>query len=96
MNRTELVEAIAASTGDTKAATERFLAAFLESVQNTVAKQEKVSIAGFGTFESHQTSARKGRNPGTGKPLDIPASVRPKFKPGTTFTTLVKTSAIHK
>lgn len=96
MNRQELIELIAENTGETKAATGRFLDAFINTVQTTIVKGDKVSLVGFGNFESVQTAARDGRNPATGESMKIPASIRPKFKPGSTFVTLVKDAADGK
>lgn len=96
MNRQELIENLARDTGETKVAAGRFLDAFINTVQTTVAKGEKLSLFGFGHFESIQTSARAGHNPSTGEPLNIPASIRPKFKPGGTFMSIVKNSADNK
>lgn len=90
MNRQELVESIASDTEQSKAATERFLASFIDIVQKTVAKGDKVTLVGFGSFERVKTSARTGRNPGTGATIKIAASKRPKFSAGAAFKALVK------
>ena len=52
------------------------------SNQNSLAKGEKVQLIGFGNFEVRERAARKGRNPQTGKEIDIPASKVPAFKAG--------------
>lgn len=96
MNRQEFIEKIAEDTGETKAATGRFLDAFINTVQTTIVKGDKVSLVGFGNFESVETAARDGRNPSTGEAMKIPASIRPKFKPGSTFIALVKDAAGNK
>lgn len=90
MNRQELIEHIAESTGETKAASGRFLDAFINTIQTTVASGDKVTLVGFGNFETVSTKARQGRNPATGDTLTIDASIRPKFSPGSTFKALVK------
>ena len=96
MNRQELIEAISAETAATKVATGAFLDAMIHTVQNTVAKGDKVALAGFGTFESVAIAARAGRNPSTGAVLKIAATVRPKFKASSVFSELVKKSAGKK
>ena len=85
MNREELIEKIAQETGETKAATERFLASFIGHVQKAVAEGDRVALLGFGTFESSETAARTGRNPSTGEAMQIPAKRRVKFKAGKQF-----------
>jgi len=90
MNRQELIEHISESTGETKAACERFLDAFIKTVQSTVASGDKVSLVGFGRFETISTKARQGRNPATGDVFMIDAAIRPKFSPGSNFKALVK------
>lgn len=82
MNKTELVEAIAESADLTKAQASKALEAFIESVTETLKKGDKVTLIGFGTFETRERSAREGRNPQTGKTIQIPASTTPAFKAG--------------
>lgn len=55
-----------------------------------VAAGDKISLVGFGTFESGTRAARQGRNPQTGEPMDIPETKVPKFKPGKAFKDAVK------
>ena len=62
----------------------------LETIINTVASGEKVSLAGFGTFEVSERAARTGRNPRTGEPLEIAAYKSPKFHALTGFKNAVK------
>ncbi len=88
MNKGELVEEIAKGADLSKADAERALNAFIDAVQGTVAAGNKVSLPGFGTFERTLRSARTGRNPQTGEPVDIPASKAPKFKAGARFKQL--------
>lgn len=90
MNRQELIDAIAEDTEASKAATTRFLDAFIDRVQKTVAAGDKVKLTGFGTFEKAEVAARTGRNPKTGEAIPIPRSQRPKFTPGALFKSLVK------
>ena len=82
MNREELVKEIAKSTKLSQKSVSEVLSATVESIQNTVKKGDKVTLVGFGTFESRRRAARNGRNPQTGEELVIPACVAPAFKPG--------------
>lgn len=82
MNKSELVASVAEQAGLTKKDAEKAVNAIFASVQDTLVKGEKVQIIGFGTFEVRTRAARKGRNPQTGKPLNIPASNNPVFKAG--------------
>ncbi|MDO4777850.1 MAG: HU family DNA-binding protein [Cardiobacteriaceae bacterium] len=82
MNKTELIEAIAASAGLTKAQAGKALDAFVDTVSDTLKKGDKVILIGFGTFETRKREARKGRNPQTKKEIMIPASTAPVFKAG--------------
>lgn len=75
MNKTELIDAVAAKAGVTKKAAGDVLAAFIETVQ----AEEKVQLVGFGTFQKKTRAARKGRNPQTGKEIDIPAKTALAF-----------------
>ena len=74
MNKNELVEAIAEKMGTTKKEA--------EAVKEALVDGKKVQIIGFGNFEVRERAARKGRNPQTGKEIEIPASKVPAFKPG--------------
>ncbi len=83
MNKTEFVAAIAEKTGFTKKDSEAAVNAFLSSVEDALVKGEKVQLIGFGTFETRDRKARKGRNPK--KPnevINIAASKAPVFKAG--------------
>ena len=82
MNKAELVAAMAAKTGETKKNAEGFVNAFLEVVTSELKKGEKVQVVGFGTFETRERAARKGRNPQTKEEIRIPASKAPVFKAG--------------
>lgn len=82
MNKTELIEAIAASAGLTKTQAGKALDAFVDTVSDTLKKGDKVILIGFGTFETRKREARKGRNPQTKKEIMIPASTAPVFKAG--------------
>ena len=82
MNKTELVAAIAEKTELSKKDAEKALKAFTEVVAEELKKGEKIQLVGFGTFEVAERAAREGRNPSTGKTIQIAASKAPKFKAG--------------
>lgn len=82
MNKSELVQAMALKTGDTKKATEETLNAFVDVVTEALVKGDKVQLVGFGTFETRARAARKGKNPQTGEEIRIPACKAPAFKAG--------------
>ncbi|HEY9621563.1 MAG TPA: HU family DNA-binding protein [Crinalium sp.] len=85
MNKGELVDANAAKANLTKKEVDTVLTAMLEVIQETVASGDKVTLVGFGTFEARQRQAREGRNPSTGKPIQIPATTIPAFSAGKLF-----------
>lgn len=82
MNKTELIAAAAEQAGLSKKDTEKVLTAMLETVTAALASGEKVSLVGFGTFETKTRNARMGRNPKTKEEIRIPASKAPVFKAG--------------
>lgn len=82
MTKKELVQNIAQEAGITKTVAEKALNAVLDGITKALAEGDKVTFVGFGTFSTAKRPARKGRNPKTGKEIDIPASIVPKFKPG--------------
>lgn len=82
MNKSELIEAIAASADIPKATAGRALDAVIESVTNALAAGDSVTLVGFGTFASKERAARTGRNPQTGKAINIAAAKIPGFKAG--------------
>ena len=89
MNKSDLVAAIAAKTGDTKKSAEETLNAFVDVVTDALVKGEKVQLVGFGSFEVRKRAARKGRNPQTKEEIKIPASKSPVFKAGKAFKDVV-------
>ena len=89
MNKSELIAAIAAKTGDTKKGAEASLNAFVDVVTGALVKGEKVQLVGFGSFEVRKRAARKGRNPQTKAEIKIPASKAPVFKAGKALKDLV-------
>ncbi len=82
MNKTELVEAIAKKTNLSKKDAEAALSASFECIADALAREEKVVLVGFGTFETRLRAARVGRNPSTKEEIQIPASKAPAFKAG--------------
>lgn len=82
MNKAELVASVAEKTDLTKKDVEKCLAAVLDSVGEALAKNDKVQLVGFGTFEIRERAARKGRNPQTGEEIEIAATRVPVFKAG--------------
>jgi len=82
VNKTELVASVAEKSGLKKKDAEMAVNAFFEAVQQALEKGDKVQVIGFGTFEVKERAARKGRNPQTGKEIDIPAAKNPVFKAG--------------
>ena len=89
MNKSDLVAAMAAKTGDTKKSAEATLNAFVDVVTEALVKGEKVQLVGFGSFEVRKRAARKGRNPQTKEEIKIPASKAPVFKAGKALKDLV-------
>ncbi len=89
MNKSDLVAAMAAKTGDTKKSAEETLNAFIDVVTDALVKGEKVQLVGFGSFEVRKRAARKGRNPQTKEEIKIPASKAPVFKAGKALKDLV-------
>jgi len=82
VNKMEVVDAVASRAGLSKADADRAVNALIDAVGDALARGEKVTVTGFGTFEVRQRAARMGRNPQTGAPLHIPASKTPAFKAG--------------
>lgn len=82
MNKQELAIALTEKTQLTKAAAERFINIFTETIGEALANGEKVQLIGFGTFETRERGARDARNPLTGETLKIAAKTVPAFKPG--------------
>ena len=89
MNKSDLIAAMAAKTGETKKSAEASLDAFISTVTESLKKGEKVQLVGFGSFEVRKRAARKGRNPQTKEEIKIPASKAPVFKAGKALKDLV-------
>ncbi len=82
MNKTELIEAIAAEADLSKAAAGRALEAAMEAVIKALKKGDMVTLVGFGSFYVGKRAARTGRNPRTGESITIKAAKIPKFRAG--------------
>lgn len=82
MNKSELIDAIAAAADISKASAGRALDAATDAVSDALKKGDQVSLVGFGTFSVKQRAARTGRNPQTGAEIQIAAANVPSFKPG--------------
>ena len=92
MNKKELVEAVAKSTGETKRAVGDVIDATISTIEKQVKKGERVTLPGFGTFSRRSRAARQARNPQTGESIKVKASKVPAFKPGTGFKSFVSGS----
>ena len=82
MNKSDLVSMMAAKSNLTKKDAESALNAFIESVETSLKKGEKIQLVGFGTFEVRKRAERSGINPRTKETIKIPASKAPVFKAG--------------
>ncbi len=82
MNKSELINAIAEHSNLSKADAGRSLDALLKTIETTLKSGDAVSLIGFGTFEVKDRAARTGRNPQTGREIQIAAAKVPSFKPG--------------
>ncbi len=89
MNKLELVSAIAEQANLTKKDAEAALKAFVDSVEASLKKGEKVQLVGFGTFEVRERAARVGRNPRTNEEMQIAAAKVPTFKAGKALKDLI-------
>lgn len=90
MNKTELVNAIAAKTGLSKKDSDAALAATVEAITEALKAGDKVALIGFGTFEVRERAARTGKNPATGATIEIAACKAPAFKAGRALKDAVK------
>ncbi len=90
MNKTELINAVAAKAEISKKDAEKALAAVIGSIEEALVKGEKVQLIGFGTFEVKERAARTGHNPKTGAAIEIAAAKVPSFKAGAALKNAVK------
>ena len=89
MTKAELVEDVARAAELTKKDAERLVEIVFESIIDTLNQGEKIELRGFGSFRVRERGARRGRNPKTGDPVDIPAKRVPYFKPGKELKELI-------
>ena len=89
MKKSEFIKAIAKQAGTSQKEANAILAAALATIREALKKDDSVAFLGFGSFKISKRAARKGRNPQTGKPIQIPASKLPVFKASAAFKELV-------
>lgn len=83
MNKQELITQIAMETGVSQKDVQKVVEGFCNTISAALGRQDKVRLVGFGSFSVRKRKAHSGRNPRTGKPIDIPATKIPVFKAGT-------------
>ena len=89
MNKTEIIDAMAADAGITKSAAKKALESFLENIEGSLKKGDRVSLVGFGSWSVSKRNAREGRNPQTGQTIKIAAKNVIKFKAGSDLSDAV-------
>ena len=89
MNKTNLIDSMAEDAGISKAAAKKALESFLENVEGSLKKGDRVSLVGFGSWSVSKRAAREGRNPQTGKTIKIAAKNVVKFKAGSELASSV-------
>jgi len=90
MNKNELINEVARKTGLSRRESEVGVQNMLDLIASELSNGTKVTLTGFGTFDVGKRKARSGVNPRTGKPINIPASKMPRFKPSKTLRSSVK------
>ena len=85
VSKSELISEVAERTELKKKEVELVVSTVLDVIMEKVANDEKVTLVGFGTFDTLHRAARVGRNPRTGEPLQIAAKGAPKFSAGKSF-----------
>ena len=90
MNKTEFINAVAEKSGLSKVDAKKAVEAFVETVSSELKEGGKVALLGFGSFSVAEKSARKGVNPKTKQPIEIPARKSVKFKAGAALTEIIK------
>lgn len=85
MNKAELIDEVILYTGLTKAESRKAVNAIVLVITDSLARGEKITLVGFGTFRVGRRKARTGRNPQTGQTIEIPAKGVPKFSSGKTL-----------
>ncbi len=90
MNKTELISAVAEKASITKKDADKIVSDVFDVIADAMKKGDKVQLVGFGTFEVRNRAARKGLNPLTKQPINIPASKAPVFKAGKALKDMIK------
>lgn len=90
MNKTDFINAVSEKSGLSKADAKKAVEAFVETVSNELKEGNKVALLGFGAFSVSEKAARKGVNPKTKEPIEIPARKSVKFKAGAELNELLK------
>ena len=90
MNKTEFINAVAEKSGLSKVDAKKAVEAFVETVSSEFKEGGKVALLGFGSFSVAEKAARKGVNPKTKQPIEIPARKSVKFKAGAELTEIIK------
>ena len=90
MNKTEFINALAEKSAVSKVDAKKAVEAFVETVSSELKEGGKVALLGFGSFSVAEKSARKGVNPKTKQPIEIPARKSVKFKAGAELTEIIK------
>lgn len=94
MTTTDFIDVVQEVSGGTKKEAKEIIDAFTKAIKATLVKGEDVQLTGFGKFSVSETKAKEGRNPKTGEPLAIPASVKVNFKAGTKLKDEVKQALV--
>lgn len=89
MNKGDLIDAVANAAGITKGQAGDAVNAVFSNIEHALVKKDKAAFVGFGTFSTSERAAREGRNPATGKTIQIPAKTTIKFKAGSSFSDAV-------
>ena len=89
MKKADFIKAVAEKSGTTQKAADAVVTAALGTLKDALKKDDSVTFLGFGTFKISKRAARKGRNPQTGKEIQIPAAKLPVFKASAAFKELV-------
>ena len=90
MNKADVTEEVANQTGLTKKTSRKAVDAVISAITDSLAREERVTLVGFGTFQVMERKTRKGVNPQTGKTIEIPAKRVPKFRPGKSLREVIE------
>jgi nucleoid DNA-binding protein len=90
VRKQDLIREVASEAGLSEAQATKAVNAFLEAIQGSLARNDEVSISGFGSFKVVERAGREGRNPRTGEPMTIAARRSPTFKAGTQLKRMVE------